>query len=396
MGSQDRPRALTGDEVPASGKRPTHDNDTMTIHPAPGRDLFVVKKGRMAHASGVLLSGRSERPDTADERAEARDQALWEERREFIRLTIANQSFDMVFQPIVDLKGGSAVGAEALSRFRHGPDRPPDVWFAEAAAVGLGVELELTALRLALEQLGRLPAGLYLSLNASIEAVMSDEFRASMNSIPAERVVLELTEHTEVHDYTLFRQTLQDLRSKGLRLAVDDAGAGYSSFRHILNLQPDVIKLDIGLTKGIDRDPARRALGSALLAFGLEAYNASVVAEGIETEGEFRTLQVLGCPLGQGYYLGRPRRLHAPELAVRPPAPIPLRFDGGATFTLPDWLRDDEESDGSAQPDVTTVRDQLFADDVNGDFAEMIALMDDLQESGGTTPTGTGALVARR
>ncbi len=368
----------------------------MTTSSAPGRDLFVVKKGRMARASGILISGRSERPATAAEQLEPRDEARWEERREFIRLTIANQSFDMVFQPIVDLKGGAAVGAEALSRFPHGPVRPPDEWFAEAAAVGLGVELELTALRLALEQLGRLPAGLYLSLNASIEAVMSDEFRTSMNNVPAERVVLELTEHTEVQDYTLFRQTLQDLRSKGLRLAVDDAGAGYSSFRHILNLQPDVIKLDIGLTKGIDRDPARRALGSALLAFGLEAYNASVVAEGIETEGEFRTLQVLGCPLGQGYYLGRPRRLHSPGHAVRPPAPAPLRLDGSAAFTMPAWLRDDQESEGSDQPDVTTVRDQLFADDVNGDFADMIALMDELQESGGTPPTGATPLAARR
>ncbi len=368
----------------------------MTIPPAPGRDLFVVKKGRMARASGAMFSGRSDRPDTASEGREPRDQALWEERRELIRVTIANQSFDMVFQPIVDLKGGTAVGAEALSRFPNGPVRAPDEWFAEAAAVGLGVELELTALRLALEQLGRLPAGLYLSLNASIEAVMSDEFRASMNGVPAERVVLELTEHTEVQDYTLFRQTLEELRSKGLRLAVDDAGAGYSSFRHILNLQPDVIKLDIGLTKGIDRDPARRALGSALLAFGLEAYNASVVAEGIETEGEFRTLQVLGCPLGQGYYLGRPRRLHSPELAVRPPAPMPLRLDSSAAFTLPAWLRDDEESDASAPSDMPTVRDQLFADDVNGDFAEMIALMDVLQESEGTAPPGTGTLVARR
>jgi len=135
-----------------------------------------------------------------------------------------------------------------------------------------------------------------------------------LSDVPAERVVLELTEHTEVHDYGKFEETIENLRSKGVRLAVDDAGAGYSSFRHILNLRPDVIKLDIGLTRGIDGDPARRALGSALLTFGLDAYNASVVAEGIETEGEFKTLRALGCPFGQGYYLGRPGRLRAERL----------------------------------------------------------------------------------
>jgi hypothetical protein len=113
---------------------------------------------------------------------------------------------------------------------------------------------------------------------------------------------------------------------------VDDAGAGYSSFRHILNLHPDVIKLDIALTRGIDGDPARRALGSALLTFGLDAYNASIEAEGIETEGEFKTLRALGCPFGQGYYLGRPGKLRTtrPDPATTdllwrpPPSPPPI------------------------------------------------------------------------
>ena len=90
---------------------------------------------------------------------------------------------------------------------------------------------------------------------------------------------------------------------------MDDAGAGFASFRHILNLQPDVIKLDIGLTRGIDSDPARRALGRALLSFGMDAYNASIVAEGIETKDEFNTLKALGFSAGQGFYLGRPSRL---------------------------------------------------------------------------------------
>jgi len=253
-------------------------------------------------------------PNHVSKHSEAEAERLREHREALIRVTIASRSHETFFQPIVDLNSGGAVGAEALARFVEPPIRPPDVWFAEAASVGLGVELEMAALRMALEQLRKLPASLYLSLNASVETIMSEEFGASLSDVPAERVVLELTEHTEVHDYGKFEETIENLRSKGVRLAVDDAGAGYSSFRHILNLRPDVIKLDIGLTRGIDGDPARRALGSALLTFGLDAYNASVVAEGIETEGEFKTLRALGCPFGQGYYLGRPGRLRAERL----------------------------------------------------------------------------------
>jgi EAL domain-containing protein (putative c-di-GMP-specific phosphodiesterase class I) len=287
------------------------DDDTMNHSASGGGDLFIGKRGKLARPRGRKTSDR-DRPTLsrrASKHAEADADQLRDNREQLIRVTIANRAHETVFQPIVDLRSGGAVGAEALARFAEPPIRPPDVWFAEAASVGLGVELEMAALRLALEQLRHLPSGLYLSLNASVETIMSEDFRASFADVPAERVVLELTEHTEVHDYDLFEQTIEHLRSQGVRLAVDDAGSGYSSFRHILNLRPDVIKLDIGLTRGIDGDPARRALGAALLTFGLDAYNASIVAEGIETEGEFNTLRALGCPFGQGFYLGRPGRL---------------------------------------------------------------------------------------
>ncbi|MGH9028106.1 MAG: EAL domain-containing protein, partial [Acidimicrobiales bacterium] len=136
--------------------------------------------------------------------------------------------------------------------------------------------------------------------------MMSDEFRSFVKEITAERIVLEVTEHSEIDDYACFGDSLSELRSNGVRLAVDDAGAGFASFRHILNIQPDIIKLDVALTRGIDADPARQALGSALLTFGLDAFNAGVVAEGIENERELATLRALGYPFGQGYHLGRP------------------------------------------------------------------------------------------
>ena len=181
---------------------------------------------------------------------------LLEERTNLIRATIANRNWETHFQPIVDLKSGNAVGTEALSRFADGSARAPDEWFAEAAEVGLGVELEVAALDAAIEQLPRLPSNLYLSLNASVETIMSDGFASSIDDVPAERIVLELTEHTRVNDYAGFGKGLESLRSQGVRLAVDDTGAGFSSLQHVLNLRPDVIKLDVGLTRGIDTDPA--------------------------------------------------------------------------------------------------------------------------------------------
>ncbi len=152
---------------------------------------------------------------------------------------------------------------------------------------------------------------------------MTDEFQEAIGAVASERIMLELTEHTKVGDFVQLAQRIEHLRSKGVRVAVDDAGAGYSGLAHILNLKPDVIKLDISLTRGIDKDPARRALGRALLSFGLDAYNATLVAEGIETKGEYETLRSLGCPNGQGYLLGRPALL-VPHRHVQAPTPLPL------------------------------------------------------------------------
>jgi EAL domain-containing protein (putative c-di-GMP-specific phosphodiesterase class I) len=293
-------------------------------HPL-GQDMFPEKKRgvirgagrRRASTQGSAAAGGSNR------RTEKAAKLLLEQRAEVIRDAITNRSFETHFQPIVDLRSGRAVGVEALSRFGQLPVRAPDKWFAEAANVGLGVELELSALESALEQLHLLPPGVYLSLNASIETMMTDEFQEAIGAVASERIMLELTEHTKVGDFVQLAQRIEHLRSKGVRVAVDDAGAGYSGLTHILNLKPDVIKLDISLTRGIDKDPARRALGRALLSFGLDAYNATLVAEGIETKGEYETLRSLGCPNGQGYLLGRPALL-VPPRHVQAPTPLPL------------------------------------------------------------------------
>jgi EAL domain-containing protein (putative c-di-GMP-specific phosphodiesterase class I) len=295
-----------------------------------GGDLFLARKGKLSRrrGRGRAKTERWNPPVPVTERQEAEAARAVEHRQKVIRITLANRGFESVFQPIVELGSGGVVGAEALTRFEMAPIRSPDIWFAEAREVGLGVELEMAALRSALSQLSQLPSSLYLSLNASPDTMMSPEFRDALADAPAERVVLELTEHESVDDYELLESTVNSLRSDGVRLAVDDAGAGFSSFRHILKLRPDIIKLDVALTRGIDGDPARRALGSAMLTFGLDAYNAAIVAEGIETEAEFKTLRGLGCRFGQGYYLGRPGRLRAPSMQPESTESLWIAGDG--------------------------------------------------------------------
>lgn len=217
----------------------------------------------------------------------------------------------MVFQPIIELATGKPIAAEGLARFPGKPQRPPNEWFDDAAEVGLGVELELAAIRVALEQLDQLPAGTYLSLNAAPATVVSPLLLQMLGGV-AGRVVLELTEHVGVEDYTELTEAIDALRAMGVRLAVDDAGSGYSSLQHILNLRPDIIKLDRALVAGIDDDPARRALAGSLMAFAAEI-GAQVVAEGIENQREQTVLRRLGVRYGQGFHLGRPAPLPLAE-----------------------------------------------------------------------------------
>jgi EAL domain-containing protein (putative c-di-GMP-specific phosphodiesterase class I) len=228
-----------------------------------------------------------------------------------INRLLATANLRIVFQPIISTETGSLVGAEALSRFESfnpaDPPDPPDAVFAQAAAVGLGVELELLAIRAALLAAEALPDDLYISVNASPAAVLSPQLVDSLlvSRIPLHRVVLEITEHVSVPDYKVLASRTDELRTLGVRLAVDDAGAGFSSFRHILRLAPEYIKLDRTLIENISEDPARRALAAAVVLFAFEMGSA-VVAEGVETLAELRMAQTLGIDAAQGFLLGRP------------------------------------------------------------------------------------------
>jgi EAL domain-containing protein (putative c-di-GMP-specific phosphodiesterase class I) len=234
-------------------------------------------------------------------------------RRRRVQRALKSDALHMVFQPIAELATGRVVGVEALARFECEPRRPPNEWFAEAEGAGLGVELELAAVGAALGGLDRLPADAYLSVNISPDAAITEAFHELLADLPGQRVVVELTEHSRVEHYPPLLGALDALRDRGVRVAVDDAGAGYAGLQHILRLHPDIIKLDTDLTRGVDIDPVRRALAASLVTFAHDI-GAAIVAEGIETPDELDALRLLGVPWGQGYHLARPGPLPPPSL----------------------------------------------------------------------------------
>jgi EAL domain-containing protein (putative c-di-GMP-specific phosphodiesterase class I) len=249
---------------------------------------------------GMLRQGAKVPGEEIAERAEARKR---------IEDVLERKTFVSVFQPIVELADRVVAGHEALTRFVDKDLGNPAECFADAHEAGLGKTLEVATLRAAL---GTMKAsgwpngdGGFLSLNAAPAVATDPAFRAAIAGLEPGRVVIEITEHAAIENYLEFEDKLASLREEGVRLAVDDAGAGFASLRHILRLAPDLIKLDMTLTRDIDSDPARRAMASAMISFAGET-GADVVAEGIETEAELEVIRSLGARYGQGYLLGRP------------------------------------------------------------------------------------------
>jgi EAL domain-containing protein (putative c-di-GMP-specific phosphodiesterase class I) len=180
----------------------------------------------------------------------------------------------------------------------------PDAVFGEATAVGLGLELEGATLQAAVSAAKELPRAAWLSLNVSPDLIFAYQPLQTLVNATQRGVVLEVTEQTEIADYEAFRAAVADLGPKP-RLAVDDAGAGFASFRHILELRPAYIKLDRSLIADLESDQARQAMIVGLRHFS-RSVGARIIAEGIETEAEVEILRTLGLTLGQGYLLGRP------------------------------------------------------------------------------------------
>ena len=264
------------------------------------RHLAVGETPLSAEVAGGVIDRVRAQLD-AEKQEHQRQQELLEQ----LTLAFDGDGLDMVYQPIFDLETRQVVGVESLARFSLEPKRPPNEWFKTAADLGLATRLEMTAVSRAVARRSQLPPGVFMAVNLSPEALMSPELVGVIPEGFADQLVIELTEHTPVLDYQALGLAFAPLRASGAALAIDDAGAGFASLRHILELAPQFIKLDISITQKIEHERVALALAVALTSFA-GAIEARIIAEGIETASQLEALRSLGIRLGQGYHLAMP------------------------------------------------------------------------------------------
>jgi len=225
--------------------------------------------------------------------------------RSDIERLIYREDLHVAYQPIIDLEAERCVGFEALARFPE-PFARPDWTLAAAQRFGLALELERLVVREAWKMIPSLRPGQFLALNVSPDALVELARRANLrDDLPLRQLVIEVTEHAGVDSYGPLRKELAPLRERGLRIAVDDAGAGYASLRHVLELRPDIIKVDRSLIHGLARDHAQRVAVGAFRSIARHL-RATVVAEGVERVEDLEAALELGLQAAQGYLLGRP------------------------------------------------------------------------------------------
>jgi EAL domain-containing protein (putative c-di-GMP-specific phosphodiesterase class I) len=217
-----------------------------------------------------------------------------------------------VLQPIVDLRTGTAVAAEGLTRFTgpspaqpEGGHRSAAHWFDDASRLGLREDLELVTAKAVLDLLDVVPAHVALAVNLGPQTLMTPRLDELLRDRRLPQIIVEITEHAPVADYDGLSAALRPYRERGLRLAVDDVGAGYSSLRHVLAIGPDLIKVDMALTRGADGDLVRRTLLTALAGFARDT-GCLLVAEGVESHSELMAVADCGVDLVQGFALARP------------------------------------------------------------------------------------------
>jgi len=252
----------------------------------------------------------------ADAELEARIQAR--SRSEQLLQVILKATLDVRFEPLVDLKRGLVFGHEALVRGPQGALHTPAQLFRQAEASGLLYELDCLCRRLALENCRVLPPGSMLFLNVlptsiSDPHLSADGLRKLLEDFPLQpsQLVLEISERQSIENFATFREMRESCRELGVQVAVDDAGAGHASLEAIMEISPDYLKADMGLVRGIDADPPRQEVVKSLHAVA-GRIGAHVIAEGIETEAELRTVRDLGIRFGQGYHFGPALRPKSP------------------------------------------------------------------------------------
>ncbi len=229
-----------------------------------------------------------------------RDRDSWAHR--LIEEILERHEYRAVFQPVRRLIDGRVIGYEALTRFEA--TWTPSQIFAHARVAERLRDLELATLRAAAEASADLPAGVWLSVNCSPDLLVETEALVAVLAPVQREIVLELSEQDVVSDYRPIADAVARLGPR-FRLAVDDAGAGFSSLRHILEVRPQFVKLDIGLVQGVATDITRTALVAGFVRFAADA-GFDLIAEGIETDADRKALRRLGVGFGQGYLLGKP------------------------------------------------------------------------------------------
>ena len=235
----------------------------------------------------------------------------------------------LVFQPLVDLHRGVAVGYEALARFAPRLTTSPGPWFAAAVDTPHAAPLEALLVRTALSARVGLPPGCFVSINVTPALLpTTDVLRAFGAAGDLSDVVVELTEHARFTHSPELRQAVAALRDRGARFALDDVGVGWAGLKQVMDLRPDIVKLDRSLVTDAHRDPVRQAIAQMLLDL-CSRLGIDLLVEGVETYDELDLFARMGVPLAQGYIFGRPesstRRLIDDDLAVR------LKFRAGLT-----------------------------------------------------------------
>ena len=225
------------------------------------------------------------------------------EERDEIEALLRDGTVAAVFQPVLELATGRVSGYEALARMMVEPQRSPDEWFAQAHRAGLGAELEAAALRVALGVPGR-PDGTFLALNVSPKALASP---LVMGELPDDlsSIVIELTEHELFGAAEPLARRIAELRARGARVALDDAGSGYAGLQQLIAIAPDILKLDRSLVHGAHGDPAKLALLDAMISFA-SSTGAAICGEGVEDLADLRALADLDATYAQGYAIARP------------------------------------------------------------------------------------------
>jgi EAL domain-containing protein (putative c-di-GMP-specific phosphodiesterase class I)/FixJ family two-component response regulator len=220
-----------------------------------------------------------------------------------INSVLSNRDITPVFAPVVDLATHSVVGYEALATFEQPHIRGCIGWFDDAFQVGLGVELEWLAVMQALPFLELIRPERFLALSMSPATILHMQRESLCSAHLSRQIVIELAEHLPTEDYSSLHDALRDIRADGARLAMYDLGSGYAGFRHLIALQPDIIKLDKSLVSGIHHNRSARSLARALVGLASEI-GAVVLAEGVEGPSDLAELRDLGVHWGQGDYLG--------------------------------------------------------------------------------------------